>query len=248
MFPDPIIRKQLRDGTRVLLRAVRPTDRALLAQGFEQFSDESRYRRFFVHKSELSDEDLRYLTEVDGVQHHALGAVTLDDRGQEVPLGIARYVRSAEHPEVAEAAVAVIDAMQGKGLGKLLLHGLSDVAYSHGVRKFHCSVLATNEAIHKVLLELAPNAHVVRSEANVEELELELPAPDTGEPEPPLGPRQRLENLLRLAAQRLVSVRAFSRPGKRTSHDPQPVADAEAMLAEESGARNDDTSRLGDRP
>lgn len=208
-------RKRLPDGTEVLLRSVQPGDRELLARGFEQFSDESRYRRFFIHKSELTEEDLRYLTEVDGVNHHALGALTYDAEGHEVPLGIARYVRSSQDAGVAEAAVAVVDAMQGKGVGKLLLHALSDVAYTNGVRKFRCSVLVTNTAIHKVLLELDPRAHVVRSEASVEELELELPAPaesEATESEPAaLGPRQRLERLLRLAAQRLIAVRFFSR-------------------------------------
>lgn len=211
------IHKQLADGTHVLLRSVRPSDRELLARGFEQFSDESRYRRFFVHKSELTDDDLRYLTEVDGIQHCAIGALTIDAEGNEVPLGIARYVRPTPDSDVAEAAVAVIDAMQGKGVGKLLLHALSDVAYTHGVRKFRCSVLVTNTAIHKVLLELDPDAHVVHSEASVEELELELSAPsvvDAAASEPPVGPRQRLERLLRLAAERLISVRLLSRDGR----------------------------------
>jgi len=234
MFPDVAIRKQLPDGTRVLVRSVRPDDRALLSRGFSQFSDESRYRRFFAPKSELTDDDLRYLTEVDGVQHHALGAVSLDEQGQEVPLGIARYVRSTEDAEVAEAAVAVIDAMQGKGVGKLLLHALSDVAYAHGVRRFRCSVLVTNTAIHKVLRELDPAAHVVRSEASVEELELELPAPDAAEPA--LGPRRRLEKLLRLAAERLVSVRPFSRANKRNPADHEEGPSARAAQVERDGA------------
>jgi GNAT superfamily N-acetyltransferase len=226
MFPESTIHKQLSDGTAVLLRSVQPSDRELLTRGFEHFSDESRYRRFFVHKRELTDEDLRYLTEVDGVQHHALGALAFDANGEPIPLGIARYVRSTPDAEVAEAAVAVVDEMQGKGVGKLLLHALSDVAYANGVRKFRCSVLVTNTAIHKVLLELDPQAHVVRSEASVEELELDLPAPNMEDApaEPALGARQRLERLLRLAAQRLVAVRFFTRDAQAGQARTQPEA------------------------
>ena len=38
----------LKDGSRVLLRPAGPTDRALLVEGFERLSPESRYRRFFA--------------------------------------------------------------------------------------------------------------------------------------------------------------------------------------------------------
>src|SRR6266568_8681079 len=65
----------LRDGSRVVLRLVRPDDKALLRRGFERLSPESRYRRFMSAKSQLTDAELAYLTEVDGWSHFALGAV-----------------------------------------------------------------------------------------------------------------------------------------------------------------------------
>src|SRR5512142_405820 len=52
----------LRDGTRALLRLVRPGDKGLLAAGMRQLSAEGRYRRFHVPKHELSRAELRYLT------------------------------------------------------------------------------------------------------------------------------------------------------------------------------------------
>jgi len=39
---------ELRDGTSVLLRLVRPTDKELLRAGFQRLSPESRYARFFM--------------------------------------------------------------------------------------------------------------------------------------------------------------------------------------------------------
>jgi GNAT superfamily N-acetyltransferase len=72
-------------------------------------------------KTELSDDELRYLTELDGVRHFALGAVTAaGDDG----LGIARYICLADEPGVAEAAIAVADHAQGVGLGSLLFQRL----------------------------------------------------------------------------------------------------------------------------
>ena len=55
----------LRDGTRVLVRPIEPADKALLLEGFERLSEESRYRRFLAPMPELNDATLRYLTEVD---------------------------------------------------------------------------------------------------------------------------------------------------------------------------------------
>jgi hypothetical protein len=59
----------LRDGSAVLIRQVRSTDAALLADGFGRLSAASRRRRFRGVKKELSAAELRYLTDVDHHDH-----------------------------------------------------------------------------------------------------------------------------------------------------------------------------------
>jgi hypothetical protein len=44
----------LRDGARATLRPLAPEDTALVAATFERLSEESRYRRFFTAKNELT--------------------------------------------------------------------------------------------------------------------------------------------------------------------------------------------------
>lgn len=238
MCASALTHKQLADGSDVWLRTIRPEDRDLLAQGFAEFGEDSRYRRFLMRKDVLTDADLTYLTQVDGVRHQAVGAVARSEDGQQMPLGVARYVMFEGDPEVAEAAIAVIDAMQGKGLGKLLIHALGEVAYANGVRRFRCSVLAENEASHKVLLELDPNARVVHSEANVEELEIELPDPSARSTEP----RSLLDRLLRLAAERTIAVRGLKRygataePGDAPAHGDGPSPSELPEVDEQSPA------------
>ena len=61
--------------------------------------------------------ELSYLTEVDHHDHEALVAV---DPETNEGVGVARFVRSAEDPAVAELAVAVADDWQGQGVGSLL--------------------------------------------------------------------------------------------------------------------------------
>jgi GNAT superfamily N-acetyltransferase len=114
----------LRDGTRALVRPIRPDDKQRLVDGLERLSPESRYRRFLRPVTSLSERELRYLTEIDYVNHFAWVAVAADVEDQP-GLGVARYVRDPKDPEVAEAAVAVIDDYQGKGVGTVLLRMLT---------------------------------------------------------------------------------------------------------------------------
>ena len=79
---------------------------------FEGLSDESRHGRFLVPKPDLTPADLAHLSDVDGHDHEALVCV---DRESGQPLGIARFIRLRDDPEVAEAAVAVGDEAQGVG-------------------------------------------------------------------------------------------------------------------------------------
>lgn len=144
--------RTLADGTGITLREVRPDDKAAIASGFEQLSQESRYRRFFTAMNRLSAADLRYLTEVDHVDHEAV--VAFDSGGG--PVGVARYVRS-EIPEEAEVAVAVVDAWQGRGAATALLERLIERASENGIERFVASVLQENEDALELFRSIAPD-------------------------------------------------------------------------------------------
>src|SRR5436189_102460 len=113
---------------------IRPEDKPLLRRGLAKLSVESRLRRFFAARNDFTPAELVYLTEVDGKDHVAIGALRADD-GEGV--GVARFVRHAPAGEVAEPAIAVVDDMQGKGLGRLLLARLVAAARERGVTRFH---------------------------------------------------------------------------------------------------------------
>ena len=131
---------RLRDGGEVLVRAVQPEDKPLFARGWERFADESRYRRFMGSKARLTTSELSFFTELDHIDHEALGAID-PETGE--GLGVARYVRDPERPHAAEAAVSVIDAMQGRGLGGVLLRRLCHRAAQNGIRTFTAGLLTT---------------------------------------------------------------------------------------------------------
>jgi len=142
---------ELNDGTPVTLRLVIPADKPLLERGMDDFSKESRFRRFLYAKMRLTNADLRYLTEIDGVDHFAIGALNKAGDG----IGVARFVRFGDDREVAEPAIAVIDAYQNRGLGYALFRRLMAAARERGIRRFHGSILSGNTAMTHLLHSVA---------------------------------------------------------------------------------------------
>lgn len=207
---------RLRDGTKTKLRPIRPDDKQLLLEGFERLSPESRYTRFFTSKNELSKEELRYLTEVDGVDHFAILAVRQPLLAKQEAIGVGRFVRLVDQPETAEPAVTVADDHQAQGLGTILFHRLADAAWERGIRQFRCELLAENKRMRRLLSELHSDLQIdhVEGGALVVRFPIEAPAPDE---------RRRLGFAVRSAlsyiGQELVSFvpRATRRPGSADS-------------------------------
>jgi GNAT superfamily N-acetyltransferase len=176
----------LGDGTKVRLRLVRPEDKDVLRAGFDHWSAASRYSRFLTPKASLTDDELRYLCEVDNENHVALGALRDDTApdASEVGLGIARFIRLSDQPDVAEAAVAVADEAQRKGLGELLLRRLVAAAHERGIARFRFDVLGTNAGIAALLAKVAPERSIEQT-AGVMSIEIALPEGAPAVPPPP---------------------------------------------------------------
>lgn len=147
------MRVTLRDGTTALLRPIEPGDKQRLREGLRLLSPRSRYLRFHAGVDELTEGQLRYLTEVDGHDHVAW--VALNPAEPDEPgMGVARYVRLPDQPTVAEAAVTVADRYQGRGLGTVLLMLIARSAVQNGIRTLRNYVLAENTAMLGVLDDL----------------------------------------------------------------------------------------------
>jgi RimJ/RimL family protein N-acetyltransferase len=132
----------------LLIRPIRPADAELLDAGLRQLSPQTVYRRFLAPKPSFSRRELRYLTEVDGVQHVALVALDANDPTRLIAVG--RWVR-LDDPEVAEIAVVVGDPWQRMGVGRRLGLELADAACRLGVRRFTATMLADNAPAHRLL-------------------------------------------------------------------------------------------------
>ena len=204
-------RVTLRDGSAAWLRLLQPTDGPILVAGFKGLSPRSRFRRFMTDKGELAPRDLTYLTQIDQRDHFALGALRSLPGQPGDGLGIARFIRLRNRPEVAEAAVAVIDSAQRQGLGRLLLARLAAAARERGIERFACEVLETNLPIQRLLHELGLTT-LPAAEEGVFSVEIPLSDLESGAHAPGLLPSlpslpAMLERFLAAAAAGLVLVR-----------------------------------------
>jgi ribosomal protein S18 acetylase RimI-like enzyme len=145
---------RLADGTLVRIRPIRRDDRDRLRNGFARLSAQSKHRRFVAAPARLSEATLDYLTRIDGWNHLALvGELAASGADTSYVLGVARLVR-LEDPAMAEAGVAVIDELQRRGLGRLLLRELVRAAHERDVTTFVCHVLPSNEPVKTMLHEV----------------------------------------------------------------------------------------------
>src|SRR5215208_6631480 len=147
---------RLSDNTLLFLREIRADDKERLLEGLHALSEESRRQRFLGPKPSLSAAELRYLTEVDGHDHYAIVAVPDDgpDADHERIVAVARFVRLADDPQAAEAAIVVCDELQGKGLGGLLARRLSDAARDRGIERLTASISAENRPALKLMRKI----------------------------------------------------------------------------------------------
>jgi len=147
------VRLHLPNGTQVRIRPIRSADKLLLADGLRRLSRESVHRRFLSAKPRLTARELRYLTEVDMVDHVAYVAV-LEHRPDMI-IGVGRWVRDAERPDEAEIAIVIGDAVQNLGLGTALGRQLAQAAVARGIRRFTATMLPENRAAHRLLEKIS---------------------------------------------------------------------------------------------
>jgi len=129
--------------TRFSLRPLCVSDREALRTLFARLSPESRRRRFLTPKSELSERELTYLTDVDRVRHEALAAI--DSRDGSI-VGVARYVRWPERAGAADTAIEVADDLQRNGIGLMLTEALIRRARENGIDVLTATTLWENRA------------------------------------------------------------------------------------------------------
>jgi predicted PurR-regulated permease PerM/GNAT superfamily N-acetyltransferase len=131
----------------ITIRAVCAADKARIAEAFQALEPRTIYQRFLFPKKELSDEELRQLSQPDAASDVVLVAVT-GAGDEERIVGLGRYTRRAAS---AEIAFTVQEDYQGRGIASRLLQKLADLARRNGIAQFEADLLAENAPMLSVL-------------------------------------------------------------------------------------------------
>ena len=97
---DYFVQENLSDGSAITIRAIRPDDKERIVAAFRELEPRSIYTRFFYLKKELSDDELRRLTEIDYVDTVVLVA-TVKKQTHEIIIGLGRYAMNGRSAEIA---------------------------------------------------------------------------------------------------------------------------------------------------
>jgi acetyl coenzyme A synthetase (ADP forming)-like protein len=136
----------LRDGSTVHVRPARPSDAPAVEELLKGLSDRSRWLRFFSGFPNL-ERAVLWATEVDYDRRYGLVATTGTDSRV---IAAAGWERQPDCPEKAELALEIADAMQGQGLGTILVGQLAEAGNEVGVQVLEAEVLSENHLMVKV--------------------------------------------------------------------------------------------------
>ncbi len=143
--------EQLRDKRPVTIRAIRPGDKQMLSEAFNELEAGSVYLRFFGPRKELTDRELMQATEIDFIRNVALVSCVQEGARQRI-IGVGRYITNdgPEPPSTAEIAFVVEEDYHGQGLASILLKHLLRIGREQGILRFEADVLPGNKKMLRV--------------------------------------------------------------------------------------------------
>jgi acetyltransferase len=142
----------LKNGYRVFLRPIKPTDGPLILDIFQKLSPQTIYFRFLTNLDKLQPELLEHLVKIDYQTHFTLVAV-IEKNGIESIIGTCRYI-TATKTDHAELTVVLRDDWQRRGLGRIMASRIVNIARSKGIASIEISFDYRNEGMKRLFTSL----------------------------------------------------------------------------------------------
>jgi RimJ/RimL family protein N-acetyltransferase len=122
----------LHDGSPIVIRAVCRQDALRLFAMFSRLSQQSIYQRYMGMRK-FTYRDIQALCNID--QQREMRLIAVGKKG--AIIGETSYVKlDGPESDIAEFAILIEDAYQGRGVGKVLFHELIAHARTTGIRDF----------------------------------------------------------------------------------------------------------------
>lgn len=143
-YPANLVRQwQLKDGTQVTVRPIKPEDAQMNQNFVRGLSPETKYFRYMSALRELSPALLARLTLIDYYRELAFIA-TAQENGQEKQLAVSRFNTNPDGTS-CEFAIVVADAYQHGGLGRHMMETIIVAAAQRGLQTMKGEFLANND-------------------------------------------------------------------------------------------------------
>jgi acetyltransferase len=163
----------LADGTKIVLRPIRPEDATIEKNFIWKLSAQSRYFRFMQEIKELNQEMLVRFTQLDYDRELAMLAVLGNGTADETGLGVARYIMNPDGKS-CEFALVVADEWQGKGIGTRLMQVLMQAARQRGFDEMTGEVITENTNMLQLVSELGFSVRRKQDDPTVSEINRRL--------------------------------------------------------------------------
>ena len=135
------IRRKLRDGTKVILRSIKPEDEMLWLEMFKNFSENSVWKRFFnVIKDTPHEVRVRYC---DINYDNEIAIIAELQEKEKKMLGVARFTLDSDKKS-GELAFIVVDQWQGLGLGTIMVEHALNIIRDKKIETIYSFMLSNN--------------------------------------------------------------------------------------------------------
>lgn len=149
--PEESIEIILRSGQSLRVRRMRPDDKKRLEEFFYRLSARTRFLRFQYVKEHITEQEIKYFTEVTPPERNAIVA-TVGEGDKERIIAVGRWDLLPDK-KGAEVAFTVEDNIQLSGVGTILLEELSRGALNYNITRFEARVLEENARMLEVFDE-----------------------------------------------------------------------------------------------
>ena len=149
-YPEELKRYvTLKDGSRVLLRPIMPSDVTLKQHFFYALSKESIKRRYLGSLSLMPLRRIWPYVVVDYVNEMSIVGTIVENENETI-IAMGSYSR-IPNTETAEISLVVRDDWQNKGLGTILFNYLAEIARKRGIKSFTAWILLENTRMMHIL-------------------------------------------------------------------------------------------------
>ncbi len=140
--------KSFKDGLEIRFRPIKASDEDMMRRLFYQFSDESKYLRYFARVSTMPHQEMQKYVNIDYRSTLSIVGIVSKNRSEEI-IAEARYSYYPKE-KTYELAFIVDEEYQGKGISTFMAEYLVKIARERGLAALCANVLPENKKMLQV--------------------------------------------------------------------------------------------------